>query len=172
MAFFEFVQWCFRHLPAKMFEALDHHVFWYLIANFPGADRIGWSETRAPARYVVSLLARHHGFSTGAIRQLVREGQWWDRVEGKFLGAAVTRARGESDTVYIELLSRGRHRLGKRRRLSLRERIELLLEWRSMLDSEAEKWAPLWEQLPRDARPSRVYERDRERAIEMLDRPT
>lgn len=168
LAFYQFVQWCYRHLSPKVFQRLDQHVFWYQLANFPGADRIAWSERKAPAEQVISLLARHHHLSRSTIGQLVREGQWWDRIEEKYLDAASTmKAQVQSDTGEVELLARSRRRLGRRRRLSMRESISLLLEWFPVLRADIKKWAPI----PREARLSKAYLVDRQRLTELLNLP-
>jgi len=103
--------------------------------------------------------------SPSTIRQLVREGQWWDRIEEKYLGVAMTASLVLSDVVEVKLLATGQRLLRRRRRLSQRESIVLLSEWRPDLAADIRKWAAL----PREARLSYAYRQDRQRLIGLLN---
>ncbi len=142
LSYFKYLAWWRQHAPMSVWEEIFKNEYPTLL-SWPGGDKgREWNPNRAPAALVIQRLARHHGISHATIRQLIREGRWWDGIEREYLGAGAMTVRAcvEPDS-FAPLLIRCKSTLGTRRRLTEDSARALRAEIRRMHGARRQAWS-------------------------------
>ena len=169
LSYFQYLAWWRRHAPHTVWaETFDENYYSWL-ASWPGGHKgREWNENRAPANLVIQRLAREAGRSRATIRQLIREGRWWDGVEERFLGHANTRAHVERDS-FAPLLALCKQALGRRRRLTEHSARELRRKIATIQTRVQREWQDAWS---KGMQAWRELKANRDRLVEVLRNPS
>lgn len=107
-----FIMWWCRHAPKDYAERIQIRESYSLTRIF--SDRVKWDPKEPPAELAIALLARRLRKTKAAVRQLIKEGAWWDRVEEQSGVEGIQTIRAMTRDAYQAVLEDGRLLLGSR----------------------------------------------------------
>ncbi len=115
LSYLRFVVWWYSHAPEDYVERFAKRESYNLARVF--SERVKWDRDKLPSELAIALLARKLRKRKSTVRQLIKEGQWWDRIEKEHGVGFPIRVRTRDR--YQELLEDGRRLLRRSRHAQL-----------------------------------------------------